>query len=128
MTIKGDLKPFEEKYRPLIIDPLEFVKIDHGNYKPDIFTVGPKHISYASANCGGILNDEVTEKVPCERCHKPMSQHTHDTVLFVNVTRKCTKAEIQAVLTPEFGKMLGDDGIDGVGFPKGFDLIEKASG
>lgn len=113
------------KYASLMTDPLKFVKIDNANYKPDVFVVGPKHIAYASNHHGGMLGEETCEAIPCCGCGKPLSAHTYDTVVFIEVTRKCTQAEVQAVLTKEVGKMAGEDGIDGFAFPKGWELIEK---
>lgn len=113
------------KYAELLTDLLKFVKIDNANYKPDIYTIGPRHIAHASDNHGGMLGPATTEAIGCSRCGLPMSKHVFDTVLFVEVTRECTEGDLKKILTPEFGKMLEEDALDGVAFPKGFELIKR---
>lgn len=114
------------KYAELLTDLLKFVKIDNANYKPDIFMIGPKHVAHAADHCGGRLGEETTEAIGCCTCGQPMSKHVYDTVLFVAVTRKCTEDEVRKILTPEFGKMLEEDQLDGIAFPTGFELIERS--
>lgn len=114
-----------KKYAEQLTDLVKFVKLDNGNFKPDIYTVGPKHIEHASKYHSGMLGEATTEAVGCCRCGQPMSKHVYDTALYVEITRECTEAELKTVLTPAFGAQLEADMIDGIAFSKGFDLIKR---
>jgi len=107
----------EAKYRPLVTDPLKLVKIDHINFKPHPFTVGPKHIAYAAEYCCGGLGLEVLEKIPCAypRCMLPYDKHTSDHALFVSLVRNAKDAEVLEVLK-SLTVSLGADKIDGLVF------------
>ncbi len=122
---QADREKLSAKYAELLTDLLKFVKIDNGNYKPDIYTIGPRHVAHAAENHSGMLGPATTEAIGCSRCGLPMSKHVFDTVLFVEVTRECTEDDVKKILTPEFGKMLEEDELDGVAFLKGYELIKR---
>lgn len=64
------------------------------------FMIGVKHVAYASDHCGGMLGQEVLERIPCAMrgCHEPHAAHTHDTVLFLALKRNTHRQEAQALL------------------------------
>lgn len=123
---KLSLKELEDKYRPLITDPLELIKAEHINFQPHPFVIGPRHVAHASDHHGGILGESTMEAIPCaERgCGKPLSAHTHETALFLKVLRKCTNREAAAVLCA-VKQQAEEDGVAGFAFPVGYHLIEN---
>jgi hypothetical protein len=84
------------------------------NWKPHPYTIGPRHVTYASEKCGGMLGEEVMEKVPCAagECNLSLAEHTYDVVGFVKLTRDLTQDEARTFLKgiadaiPEIGKRL----------------------
>jgi len=99
-----------------------------GNYKVDgmrghPFTIGSKHVAEAADHYGGILGREVCEKIPCEhqdrrygpKCGRPLSSHTSDRILLVNLCRDLENKEATDALLAIKGE-LEKDGISGVGF------------
>lgn len=87
------------------------------NHKPHPFTVGPRHVSYASDHNGGMLTEEVCRKIPCaaSRCGIPYDQHTYETVLFLSLVRNISNKEAADALLAIKGDLI-EDGIDGVSF------------
>lgn len=64
---------------------------------PHPFVVGSKHVSYAADHCGGMLGEEVMEKIPCCHCKKKYSEH--GIALVVSCHRPTAKnAELQGYL------------------------------
>lgn len=89
------------------------LRVDTINHRPDIFCIGPQHVAHASARCGGMLGEETLERFPCAHCKRPLSEHTYDTVLMLQLTRDGTNAEASAILKPLAPEMEAD-GIDGL--------------
>jgi len=65
------------------------------------FTIGPKHVAYASDHHHGMLGKEVCEKIGCaaKGCNRPFSSHSHDTVLFLKLKAHTTEDKVRRVLT-----------------------------
>ena len=59
------------------------------NHRPHAYTIGAKHVAYASDNCGGRLGTETCEKVQCAvpGCRTAFADHTFDTVSFLQLRR-----------------------------------------
>lgn len=119
---KKSKEELEKIFSPLCYYPLSFVSVNTVNFKPHPYTIGPKHINYASDHCGGILGEDVCKKVPCAHsdryssCKLSYDQHTYDTVLFLSLTRNVTEEEVKEVLNPKFGNFMEENGLDGVAF------------
>lgn len=89
------------------------------NHKPHQYTIGPKHVTYASDHCGGMLGEETCRKVQCAypKCNTPYDEHTYDTVCFLQLLRNGTNDEANAImkkLVEDIGKSVVD----------GFALVE----
>jgi hypothetical protein len=104
----------------LIHEPLKVRSVTHVNFKPHPFMIGPKHVAYAAKCHGGMLGEATMRAVPCawKHCHTEFEGHTSERVLFVELTRSATNAEVRGVLTPELGKTMELEGIEGVAFVK----------
>lgn len=121
-------KAFSDKGGPLH-DKFEVDRVDAASFKVDgrpghPFTIGPRHIEACQDT--HILNESVMEWVPCAHpgCRRPLSVHTYDTILFVRVLKRLTNKEAGNALfaiKPDTEA----DGIDGVAFLSGIELIEK---
>jgi len=122
----------KEKGLQELLTDFEVVSIDNVNHKPHAYMIGPKHVVYASDNCGGGLFKDCIEraekdnKVHCyqKNCTLTYSEHTYDTVAFLKLRRNLTSKEAQEELskTVEYGK---DNGIDGFLFVENeYDFIE----
>lgn len=100
-------------------DILEILKVDNINHKPHCYTIGSKHVSYASKYYGGILDTKTLNKVKCavSNCNLSYDEHTSDTVAFLQLKREVTKDEIQKLLK---------NIVDTIGetFISGFALVE----
>jgi hypothetical protein len=59
---------------------LSIEKIDTVNHKPDMFCIGPQHLTGDSI----YLDPTVA---PCAHCGQPYSAHTYDTAMFVKLLR-----------------------------------------
>jgi len=70
------------------------------NHKPHTFTIGPRHVAYASKYCGGMLGEDVMRKVPCaaKRCKLSYDEHTYDMVLFLRLKRNLSQNEAKQIL------------------------------
>jgi len=114
----------KEEIQKLVAPEFLVADINEVNWKVDgqpghPFTIGPKHVAYASDHRGGMLGQDVCEKIPCAapKCHKPYSSHTHDTVAFLKLTANISEARAKEVLaaTPLVDAMTRA-GIDGFCF------------
>jgi hypothetical protein len=83
----------------------EVVGVEAVNFKVDgapghPFTIGPRHVAEAADHYGGMLGDEVCERIPCaaKKCRRPRSAHTSDRVAFLKLKRNATQAEAKALL------------------------------
>lgn len=65
------------------------------NYKPHPYTIGPKHVSHAAKNHGGMLGSATLEAVQCAhpKCTASHDEHTHDTVAALKLLKNCTNEE-----------------------------------
>ena len=94
---------------------LKALSIDHVNHKPHRFMIGPKHVSYASENYSGILDERTLAAVPCAhpKCHLLYIDHRSDKVLFMQLTRNGNKEEADAELK-KIVDIMKDNKIDGI--------------
>lgn len=106
----------DEQVKPLIKDPFEFKSITEVNFKPHPFTIGPRHMDYASKHCH-VLDEAAMRSAPCaaRNCKLSYDDHTCDTVLFLSLTRNCTQDEAREALQP-LTPTLEELHIDGVAF------------
>lgn len=98
------------------------------NWNPHPYTIGPRHVSYASDHYGGILGDEVLRHVPCAyseqdrnrrvsgNCNLPYEEHTYDVVAFVRLTRDIEGKELQTWLLAVKDAIPADRRLDGFAF------------
>lgn len=71
------------------------------NHKPHRFTLGPEHIQKwhidTTKPCAGYVNDEGayrnSSKPGYHKCGLPMDQHTHEEVIFLQLTRNANNEE-----------------------------------
>lgn len=106
------------KYSMLVKSPLKSCKVNACNFKPHPFMIGLQHFP----KDGGIYIKP--DQAPCamKGCNLSYSEHTFDKVLFVQLTKNCTKAELTAVLKP-LDVDLKADKIAGIAFVKnGFNI------
>jgi len=91
------------------------------NHKPHPYAIGSKHVVFASDYSGGMLSEESIKegerqgKVKCEqpKCSALYSEHTFDTVGFLQLTRNCTNDEATLALK-EIVDLIDKFKIDGV--------------
>jgi len=104
-----------KKYEAKDLSPFKVLRVQSVNFSPHPFTIGSRHVEYASDHCGGRLGNDVIEKFPCAAtgCKLLAKEHTFDVVLMLQLTRNATNAECVAVLKP-IGKEMEEDGIDGL--------------
>ena len=89
------------------------------NHKPHPYTVGPRHVTYASEH-GGMLSPDVIRqgekankcKCAAKGCTIPYDEHTADTVMFLQLKRNGTNEEANAFLKG-ISDEVAADGIDG---------------
>lgn len=106
-------------------DILIFKSITNVNHNPHPYTIGPKHIVFASDRYGGMLGEDAIKegekqgKCKCAhpQCNTPYESHTSDQVCFLQFTRDTTGDEVNVVL-----KKLVDD--LGPKFVDGFAFVE----
>lgn len=98
-------------------DILKAAGIHEVNHKPHPFTVGPKHVDYASKHNQGVLSEEICEKIQCAHkgCTIPYSEHTSDKTLFLQLKRDVTQEEANEELL-KIKQTLLDNKVDGVAF------------
>ena len=113
--VRQNFKELYTKYAKRFTAPLVLEDIRACNHKPDMFTIGPRHVALAADSYGGDLGYAVLEQVPCCSCKRPYKEHTYDVVAFCILTRGCTSQEVQAQLAP-LEKEFTADHIDGFAF------------
>ena len=96
------------------------------NWQPHPYMVGPRHISCAADHFGGILGQEVLDKIPCAngRCHLKYNEHKCNTVALIALTRDMPQEPVRLWLV-ELGKALETKGLDGFLFLEGFKFLPK---
>ena len=87
------------------------------NFDPHPFTIGSKHVVYASDHNGGMLTQDVVEKIPCAHpnCRLSYHQHKSDTVGFLQLQRNVTQGEAQTILKA-LVETIGESLVDGFTF------------
>jgi hypothetical protein len=82
----------------LIVDVLDI------NHDPHPFMIGPKHITYAADNCGGMIGEDVLKKLGCAHpgCNTSYEDHKSIKACFIKLKKNSTQDEVQA----EHKKML----------------------
>jgi hypothetical protein len=87
------------------------------NHNPHPYTIGPKHIDYASKYHGGMIGQEACDNVPCAvpNCRLSYDKHTSDKVLFLQLKRNATPDEAQPFFDSIKDTLL-ELKIDGVSF------------
>jgi hypothetical protein len=76
------------------------------NHKPHRFTIGPEHIQKwhidTTKGCAGYVNDQGDysnkSKPGYHKCGLPMDQHTHEDVLFLQLTRHVSNEDAHGEL------------------------------
>lgn len=109
-----------KKYKPLVEEGGHLILHDimEVNHKPHPYTIGTKHIQYASENHGGMLGVETCKAVRCAHpgCDVPYSAHVSDRVMMLKIARNITTKELQELLKPVVDAGMEEDGIDGFTF------------
>lgn len=49
------------------------------------YVIGVKHVAYAADNQGGILDQYVMDRFPCDHCKKPYSDAVHTSIKIAHV-------------------------------------------
>ena len=98
-------------------DLYKCLNVDNVNHNPHPYTIGPKHIHYASDHHGGMLGKETLDKVSCAHpnCTTPYDQHISDNVAFLQLQRNGTNDEANVILR-KLVKKLGEKFVDGFAF------------
>lgn len=92
-------------------------KVDGVSAQP--FTIGPKHVAYASDHCSGMLGQDVCEKIGCAhpKCGRPISAHSHDTVLMLKLKGHAIESKVKEVLfNAQVTNLMAQAKIDGFVF------------
>lgn len=120
----------EDKWRDRITDPLKMRGIRSVNFDPHPYMIGPVHLrlSKPSVHLGraeiieaerqkrhGLCQWKGVTGKHGKRCELTYEQHTHDTVMFLELTRDTTNSQVLVVLQPLAGE-IEEDGIDGFAF------------
>ena len=113
-------KELKEKYEKIFKDDevFSFKDLMNVNQQPHTFMIGPKHVTHAADNHGGMLGKETTNKIPCamKGCDLMYDDHTKgDKVLFLQLKRDATNDEANEIIQP-LAEGLKADGIDGLTF------------
>jgi hypothetical protein len=90
---------------------IQLKNVMYVNHKPHPYTVGPKHITYASEHHSGMLGEETCRKVKCAvpGCDVSYEDHTSDTVAFITLLRDTDNYEMDVII-----KKLVDDIPEGI--------------
>lgn len=104
------MKKFEDKevkrlFNEIKQDVFRYKSTMDVNHKPHPYTIGPRHVKYASENWGGMLGSAAIragEKIGIRCAHKNcglgIDEHTYDTVCFLQLKRNATQEEATEVL------------------------------
>lgn len=121
------MKPSNEelttKYKGLLGDPFEVIKVEHCNYDPHPFMIGPRHVAHAAEHHSGMLGEATLKAIPCvwkddkygPSCGLSYEHHSSDRALFVKVIRNCANKDAADALFA-IKEMMVADRIDGVAF------------
>lgn len=73
----------------------KFLSIIGVNHKPHPYTLGPRHVKYASDNHMGMLGIETCKAIPCAvpKCQVSYDEHTCDHSIFISLKRNLTQGE-----------------------------------
>ncbi len=110
----------EEKYKAKDLTPLKVKSILSINHSPHPFTIGSKHVAFASDKYGGMLGDSAINNPdfpPCAArgCSLSYDEHTYNTVLVLELTKDANNKEVQAVLE-SINEEIESDKLDGYVF------------
>lgn len=108
----------EQKIRENLKGDIFILKsVENINHKPHPYTIGLKHIVYASDHQGSMLDKETCRKVRCAHpnCHVPYDEHTSDCIAFLQLTKNTTQKMAQKVLK-SLADAIGEKCIDGFCF------------
>jgi hypothetical protein len=91
--------------------------IHEENHRPHTFTVGPKHVAYAADNNGGVLSEEICEKIGCAHkgCNLSYEEHESDKTLFLQLKKDAEQEDANKELLKIKDALL-ENKIDGVAF------------
>jgi hypothetical protein len=79
----------KEKFAQIIPEEILILKdvlpINHSLGHP--YTIGPKHIDYASEHSGGMLDEDTLKAVKCAHpnCNASFDEHTYDLGMFIQL-------------------------------------------
>lgn len=114
-TIEELMTIFSDQLSELNI--LKVSGIHEVNHKPHPYTVGPKHVSYAAEHNGGVLSEEICQKIKCThpKCNLDYTDHKSDKTMFLQLRRNALESEVQSELVKIKDNLI-EYGIDGVAF------------
>ena len=88
------------------------------NHTPDVFCLGPSHVSFASDRYAGIIGEDcVNDKnfPVCCNCKQPYSKHKSNYVLLLSLKRDVTNKEANELL-PLTKTLLEEGKFEGIAF------------
>jgi len=103
-----------------ILSEAEILKVSgihEVNHKPHPYTVGNKHVDYASKHNAGVLSEEICQKIKCAhpKCKLDYTEHTSDKTLFLQLKRDTLESEVQNELLKVKDSLL-ENKVDGIAF------------
>lgn len=122
MTEEEKVAALNEMFDTTVVKALSVQGVNH---RPHMYVIGVSHVSFASDHYGGMLGKEAIRegerrgKCKCSHpnCNVPFDEHTHDTVVFLQLQKNTTQAEMQkATGGAKFGEKLQEWGVDGATF------------
>lgn len=90
----------EQQLQELLKPEFKVLSIDNANFKPHQFMIGPKHVTHASDNCGGMLGEATLEAIPCAYpgCKLFYKDHTSDRIAFLQLTQNLSNEKAKKIL------------------------------
>lgn len=99
-------------------DALKMKRVQNVNHKPHPYTIGPRHVQYATIlSKPEILKGEEENAFTCAhpKCTLPYAEHTSDEVCFLQLLRDVDEREISSIIESLVAEV-GEDYIDGFAF------------
>ena len=112
--------------------PNKYITVDviDINHKPHPYTIGPKHIHYASQHHSAYITEETLKHVPCAHpnCSVSYADHTSDKVCSIKLSQNITNKRMNYILKKMIDKLpevFKSGGVDGFIFIKGEGIITE---
>lgn len=102
----------------------EVRSINHANYKPHPFVIGPRLIVWVSDNWSGMLSEDAIRDYEKKKgsscsirggCNVPYDEHTSDKVLFLSLSKNLSHA-IASKRLKSITDLMTEHKIDGISF------------